>query len=535
MSIIKIREQAIKKLMAPIVGVLLVAFLVSVFVGFGSSRLHERERAEREPELYIAFKLDGKPVSTETYFRQLEQTRERLREQRQPYGASRMAEFKAQLIPSLIMRELVLREAARSDIKVSRRELDQEYQKLVNAQLDQYREMFFGKDAAKKTDRDLDRELKKRVQRSLREVRREIESGIDRDSLRAELMVRKFQESVQSKVQLSDSALRDLYRTVTVRHILISSAKRPEASARKRAQEVLAKAKAGEDFAKLAKEFSDDPATSSAGGLLPPIQGSQPSMGGFGAPSREVREAALRLKKPGDISDIIETGQGFEILKMESTKLQLPADFVKKKEDYRKEQQKRLADETWGQVLERLRRDAKIEFVNPEFEAYWWLSQSYSPDVDARKALEKAAAAFDRHIKQNPDSAVADTSYVQLARILQMQGKTKEAAALLERGLERFEDGYVRLELARMYDTLGQKDKALEHYRMASEVTADWMVHLQLRQVFEERFPDAERARKSREIVEREMERQRAMQPPPAAEEKQGGGEAPGGKERGGR
>jgi hypothetical protein len=139
MSIIKIREQAIKKLMVPVVGLLLVAFLVSVFVGFGSSRMHERERAEREPELYVAFKLDGKPVSTEEYFRQLEQTRERLREQRQPYGATQMAELKAQLIPSLVMRELVLREAERADIGVSRRELNEEFEKLVQAQLSQYR------------------------------------------------------------------------------------------------------------------------------------------------------------------------------------------------------------------------------------------------------------------------------------------------------------------------------------------------------------------------------------------------------------
>jgi parvulin-like peptidyl-prolyl isomerase len=533
MSIIKIREQAIKKLMVPVVGLLLVAFLVSVFVGFGSSRMHERERAEREPELYVAFKLDGKPVSTEEYFRQLEQTRERLREQRQPYGATQMAELKAQLIPSLVMRELVLREAERADIGVSRRELNEEFEKLVQAQLSQYRELLFGKDAKKKTDRDLDRELKKRVQKSLRDVRREIESGIDRDALRAELMVRKFQQSVQSKVQLSDSALRDLYRTVTVRHILISTGKRPEASARRRAEEVLGKARAGQDFAKLAREFSDDPVTASSGGLLPPIQGSQTSMGGFGAPSKEVREAALRLKNPGDLSGIIKTAQGFEILKMESSKLSLPPDFEKKKEDYRKEQQRRLADETWQQVLDRLRKDAKIEFVNPEFEAYWWLAQSYNPEGDARKALEKAAAAFDRHIKANLDNSSADTSYVQLARILQMQGKTKEAAALLEKGLERFEDGYVRLDLARMYDSLGQKDKALQHYRMASEVTADWMVHMQLQQVFQNRFPDRALAEKSRQIVEREMQRQRAMQPAPPAENRQGGGEEAGGKKGG--
>lgn len=58
---------------------------------------------------------------------------------------------------------------------------------------------------------------------------------------------------------------------VTARHILVTPANSsPEAdrAARTRAEELLRRAKAGEEFAKLAKEYSDDPATKEKGGEL---------------------------------------------------------------------------------------------------------------------------------------------------------------------------------------------------------------------------------------------------------------------------
>ena len=58
---------------------------------------------------------------------------------------------------------------------------------------------------------------------------------------------------------------------VTARHILVAPANSsPEAdrAARTRAEELLRRAKAGEDFGKLAKDYSDDPATKEKGGDL---------------------------------------------------------------------------------------------------------------------------------------------------------------------------------------------------------------------------------------------------------------------------
>ncbi len=99
---------------------------------------------------------------------------------------------------------------------------------------------------------------------------------------------------------------------IRARHILIEvpqgASPEEKAKALKKVQEIREKALKGEDFAQLAKKYSDDPGTRDKGGDL-----------GFfsrGQMVKEFEEAAFSLK-PGEISQPVETAFGYHLIKVE--------------------------------------------------------------------------------------------------------------------------------------------------------------------------------------------------------------------------
>lgn len=132
-------------------------------------------------------------------------------------------------------------------------------------------------------------------------------------------------EQFASSVQINDKEIEDYYQTnreskfhkpkqAKLRYILVrvapdADAKQKEA-ARVRANHLLADARAGKDFAQLAKKESDDPTASKGGDLGWVVQGQLPPA---------LDKTVFDLSK-GGISDLIETPGGFQIVKVDDVK-----------------------------------------------------------------------------------------------------------------------------------------------------------------------------------------------------------------------
>lgn len=191
--------------------------------------------------------------------------------------------------------------------------------------------------------------------------------GIDEEFLKfqfaRDLANTNLQAKFEEDTKISEDEMKKYYEenkddfytdTVTASHILIktidddgneiSEAKKKEA--KKTAEEALAKVKAGEDFATVAKEYSEDSSASSGGEL---------GTFGRGKMVTEFENAAFDMKA-GEISDIVETEYGYHIIKV--------TDRVDKQETYdeaKDEIKSTLASEKYTEYVEKLKKDSTIE------------------------------------------------------------------------------------------------------------------------------------------------------------------------------
>lgn len=120
-------------------------------------------------------------------------------------------------------------------------------------------------------------------------------------------------QDMEAWYEANEDSLPVIEEQFKLSHIVMTPSVTEErkAGARKKLEGILERVRSGEDFAELAKQYSEDPGSASAGGDLDYFA--------RGVMIKEFSDAAFALEK-GEISDIVETAYGLHIIKKEDSR-----------------------------------------------------------------------------------------------------------------------------------------------------------------------------------------------------------------------
>lgn len=220
---------------------------------------------------------------------------------------------------------------------------------------------------------------------TLADLRRQLE--------RTMIVQRVQQTEVMSKLQVTDAELKMYYDShrdtftskpqITLRELLVAVPQTDqgvnvglEEEAKAKAEDIRKRLLAGEPFARLAADLSDSPSKAN-GGLVGPFTAD------VLAPELQTALAPL---KPGDLTPVLRTGRGFQLIKLET----MEAVTVKTFDEARSDIAQRLSNDKrraeFKRFIDRLRGQAIIDWKNAD------LKQAYELGLK-NAAAELAASA----------------------------------------------------------------------------------------------------------------------------------------------
>lgn len=246
-----------------------------------------------------------------------------------------------QALNQLVIRELLLEEAVRRGLAAADAAVERAYNEARVA----YKDDAEWKDALKKQGFTLE---------------------AFREELRAKQTVsRLLSQEAQKMAEPGEAELRELYEKNATQlaverrkaaHILIrvptGATPQQKLARRARAEEARRRVQAGEDFAAVAKRYSEDTTTKDRGGVLEPF--------GRGEIMKPVEEAAFALK-PGELSEAVLTEYGYHVVKLLETIPGEPPQFDEVREPLKQQLAQARRQEHLQALVNRLRARARIE------------------------------------------------------------------------------------------------------------------------------------------------------------------------------
>jgi peptidyl-prolyl cis-trans isomerase C len=244
----------------------------------------------------VVAKVNGQDIKKDELIKNVQQMQGRMAEMGR--GEVADAAFYRRVLDRMIGQRLLEAEARSAGVAVT----DDE----VKSQVDQLKHQF-------KSEEDFKKEL----------AREGMSESQLMDEARKGFTLKKFVETkIASQVKVTDEQVQTFYNEnkdklqqperVHLRHILVKSDPKATPEDKKKAKEkadaILARVKAGEDFGKLARESSDDPGSKDNGGDLSWVSKGQT------VPPFE--KAAFALQKPNDISPVVESQFGYHVIQL---------------------------------------------------------------------------------------------------------------------------------------------------------------------------------------------------------------------------
>ena len=453
----------------------------------------DRRPQDQERSTAPVAQVNGTPVTRadveRTFDRMVAQMLPLYAQMGQEVGLERLWQFRLEAMEQAIQSRLLVDEATSQGVSISKSEMKQRAEQQVDQQMAQLKGQFQGDNLERilaQIVAENDPQERPRSSMSERQFRKWVlDLTLEPSSgLREDMLLEKLRQSVVGEVSATEQDLLKSYDRANVRHIVVSRVppgkpERTDEEAKKRAEALLERFNAGEDFAKLAKAESDDPMAEQTGGL----------MEGF-APGRMPQEwdAAVFSLKPGQVSPVISAPSGYEIVQMVKVERQLPKDLETNKEQLLANFTRQKQEEVWRKHTMDLREKAEVEIVDPEMSGY----------QAAMEGRREEAITF---MKEAATQARAEGGlgaaavFFELANLEALQSNWEGAAdAYAEAGDALLSDKAAMLPggraqalmgMAQAYEQLGEVEEAVMWYTAASDSTESPSVHAQLRMTFQ--------------------------------------------------
>jgi len=285
--------------------------------------------------------VNGSVITRADLDREVSRVRQRLVRMGKSLSDSQLREAEKKILESLINRELLYQESKAKGIQVE--------EAALNEQLKRLKERFPSEEEFKNT----------LIVMNLSKA--DIKSQIERDLTVQQFIDIQFAEKVTvsgKEPKAYYDSHKDSFRQpeqVLASHILIKVEPQADGSkkaiARKKIEEIQKKVRKGEDFASLAKAFSQCPSSAKGGDL---------GYFGRGQMVKPFEEAAFALRS-GEVSGIIETRFGYHLIKVIEKKPKSTIGYEETKDKISQYIKQQKVQEQLNQYIEELKGKAKVE------------------------------------------------------------------------------------------------------------------------------------------------------------------------------